>query len=90
MRRTILHLHVDSWRRTRKTKLVALNPDREAVAGHDVATIDAIALSGALRLLAPRQRVCVVLRYHYGLSSIEIADELAAQPAPCGGTSTTA
>lgn len=83
VRRTMLTTHIDGFRRRRHWAAI-----RHLVATEDVAppsgpygspeplVLERLALDGALRSLAPRQRACLVLRYYDDLPIAEIAAAL--------------
>lgn len=77
VRRTILNLHVDEWRRRKRwraTSHLLANRELNRPAEDTVATADLVRT--ALASLSPRQRVCVVLRFYNDLSIPQIANEL--------------
>lgn len=74
LRRTLYHLAADGWRRKRawRSRLDLLRPPQAVADGTDV--IDQRAqLAQLLRLLPPRQRAAIVLRYWEDLSEAETA-----------------
>jgi RNA polymerase sigma-70 factor (sigma-E family) len=78
VRRTILTLYLDGWRRrgrwaTRRHLAVAPS----SVEGPEDGTGSRIDLVAALRGLPPQQRACVVLRFYEDLTVAEIAHHLA-------------
>jgi RNA polymerase sigma-70 factor (sigma-E family) len=74
VRRSMANAQISRWRRTRRENLVADLPDAALVA--DVDPFEQEPLWQALRDLPPRQRALIVLRYHEGLSEVEIARTL--------------
>ncbi|GAB3162176.1 SigE family RNA polymerase sigma factor [Myceligenerans halotolerans] len=77
VRRTILTLFLDGYRRRRRWFGVhhLLGAD-ESVRGADVPASARVDVSAALKQLSPRQRACVVLRYYEDLTVPQIAAEL--------------
>ena len=77
VRRAILTLYVDGWRRrarwAERRHLVASPTSVESTAPGTEAQADVVA---ALRELPRRQRACVVLRFYEDLTVAEIADRL--------------
>jgi RNA polymerase sigma-70 factor (sigma-E family) len=73
-RKAMANSHVSGWRRRRREKLIADLPDVPSAADKD--PFDNEPLWEALRLLPPRQRAVMVLRYYEELSEAEIADTL--------------
>ncbi len=73
-RKAMANGHISRWRRHRRENLIADLPDVSAVADKD--PFDNEPLWEALRLLPPRQRAVMVLRYYEELSEAEIADTL--------------
>ena len=74
IRKAMANGHISRWRRHRRESLIADLPDVSAVADKD--PFDNEPLWEALRLLPPRQRAVMVLRYYEDLSEAEIADTL--------------
>lgn len=72
-RKAMANGHISRWRRHRRESLIADLPDVSAV---DKDPFDNEPLWEALRLLPPRQRAVMVLRYYEDLSEAEIADTL--------------
>ncbi len=77
VRRAILTLHVDGWRRrgrwTSRRHLVAVPPSTQGPEADGGDRFDVVA---ALRTLPRQQRACVVLRYYDDLTVAEIARRL--------------
>lgn len=74
-RRVLVNLHTDSYRRRWRENLTDEVPDTgRADRTDDVALADELA--SALATLPVRERQCVVLRHHIGLSERETADAL--------------
>ena len=76
VRRTLINLHVDRWRRQRARELImSVVPDRPV---HDPAdrVSEREALLSALRTLPPRARAVIVLRYWVDLTESETAATL--------------
>jgi RNA polymerase sigma-70 factor (ECF subfamily) len=78
VRRTILTLYLDGWRRRGRwatRRHLAAGPT--SVDGPEAGTGDRLDLVAALRGLPPQQRACVVLRFYEDLTVAEIAHHLA-------------
>lgn len=77
LRRTILNLYLDSYRRRRRwlgiRHLVAASDRAESAAARTEARVDA---THALAGLPPQVRACVVLHYYGDLSVAQVANEL--------------
>ncbi|KGN39407.1 SigE family RNA polymerase sigma factor [Knoellia subterranea] len=74
-RRVLVNLHTDAHRRTWREQVTAELPESGAAdRSEHVALADA--LTTALATLPVRERQCVVLRHHIGLSERETADTL--------------
>ena len=76
VRRTVLTLFLDSYRRHRrwvKVRHLVLEPDPGPADDGVERRVDVVA---ALRTLPPRERACVVLRFYDDLTVPQIADEL--------------
>ena len=78
VRRTMLTLYVDGYRRRRtwtgvRAVIAAGVPETTA---HESGTADRIDLRAALRTLAPQERAVVVLRFYEDLTVPEIADRM--------------
>lgn len=77
VRRTVLNLYLDGYRRRRRWVAV-----RHLLGGHvvtaepDQGTAERLDLASALRALPPRQRACVVLRFYADLTVGQIAEDL--------------
>lgn len=63
-------------RRSRWDRLAPLLARNEMVTDHAEQVVDREVISSALKVLSPRQRVCVVLRYYDDLSVPQIASVL--------------
>ena len=78
VRRVLVNENVSRWRRRRwREQTTDVLPD---VLLHEPDGAELIAVRDALRLLAPRQRAVLVLRYYEGLSEAEIAATLGIAP----------
>jgi RNA polymerase sigma-70 factor (sigma-E family) len=81
VRRTVLTTYLDQYRRRRlwrdRVHLLATPETTPSVAAGTDAEVD---LAAALSTLAPRERACVVLRYHDDLPVAEIAARLGLSP----------
>ena len=81
VRRTMLTLYIDGFRRRRTWAGV-----RHLVAEHhdygspDVSVADRVDLRAALRTLAPQERAAVVLRFYEDLTVAEIAERMGLAP----------
>jgi RNA polymerase sigma-70 factor (sigma-E family) len=74
VRRTMVNLHSNWWRRLFAHESVGALPEQVAsAADHDTR----LAVWSALQSLPPRQRAVVVLRYYEGLTEVEVAAHLA-------------
>ncbi len=72
VRRMLVNANISRWRRHRGREIsVSAVPDR---AGRDSGTEEQLDLRGALRLLAPKQRTVLVLRYYEDLTEAQTAD----------------
>lgn len=81
VRRTILTLYVDGFRRRRTRAAYAhlvADPDRRP--SHDAASADTLDLRAALSTLGPQERAVVVLRFYEDLTVPEIADRMGLAP----------
>lgn len=77
VRRTILTLFLDSYRRhVRWTKVRHLFAEPGEASGLEDRTGDRVDVAGALKVLTPRERACVVLRFYLDMTVPQIADEL--------------
>ncbi len=77
VRRAILTLYLDGWRKRRRWSLrwpVAAEPDH--VAGPEAAATTRIDVAAALAQLPPQQRACMVLRFYDDLTVADIAEQL--------------
>lgn len=75
VKRILYHQHVSWWRQSRRVTPRATLPDRaEPDPADDLA--EAVAVRQALRLLAPRQRAVLVLRYFEDLTEAQAAEVL--------------
>jgi RNA polymerase sigma-70 factor (sigma-E family) len=74
--RILVNLHIDTGRRRSREHLTDAVPERSG--GPDLADDVVLAshLSAVLATLPPRERQCVVLRFHADLSESEVADLL--------------
>lgn len=76
VRRTILTIFLDSYRRHRrwvKVRHLLVDPDEGRSDDEVAASLD---VTAALRTLSPRERACVVLRFYEDLTVPQIAAEL--------------
>lgn len=77
VRRTVLNLYLDGYRRRRRWVAVRhLLGGQVSTAGPDQASPERLDLDSALAALPPRQRACVVLRFYADLTVGQIADDL--------------
>jgi RNA polymerase sigma factor (sigma-70 family) len=77
VRRAILTLYLDDYRRRRRWRAVAhLAADDEHVRGPASGATARADVAAALGRLSPRQRACVVLRYYDDLTVPQVAAEL--------------
>jgi len=77
VRRTILNLYLDGYRRRRRWVAVRhLLGGQDSTAGPDQVSPERLDLDSALAALPPRQRACVVLRFYADLTVGQIADDL--------------
>ena len=75
MRRTLYHLHVSWWRRTRRETVGPAGPEPVSDDPTD-AMLTSVAVRRALAKLAPRQRAVIVLRYYEDLTETQAAEVL--------------
>lgn len=74
VRRAMVHAHTSWWRRANRESSLPTDYDRAAPEAGDLAERDRTV--AALRLLPPRQRAVIVLRYYEDLSEADIARTL--------------
>lgn len=74
VRRAMVHIHTSWWRRSRRESDLPTGFDRAAPDGADLGDRDRTLT--ALRLLPPRQRAVIVLRYYEDLPEADIAQVL--------------
>jgi RNA polymerase sigma factor (sigma-70 family) len=79
VRRTMLTLYVDGYRR-RKTWTTVVHLVAEPDTRTDETAADRVDLRAALHALSPQERVCVVLRFYEDLTVPEIADRVGLAP----------
>jgi RNA polymerase sigma-70 factor (sigma-E family) len=81
VRRSIVRVYVDGFRRRRKWASVRhLVAQTEAGDGPEPTTADRIDLRAALATLPPQERACVVLRYYEDLPIADVADQMHLAP----------
>ena len=81
VRRTILTLYVDGYRRRRHwAGLSHLVARGEVTDGPELRGVDRVDLRAALGVLAPQERACVVLRYYEDLTVPEVASRMRLAP----------
>lgn len=73
-RRTLINLHTESWRRTRREQLTDEPPEQRAP-GHEAGGHH-VDLVRALREVPPRERQAVVLRHYADLSERAAAETM--------------
>ncbi|MDP9181508.1 MAG: SigE family RNA polymerase sigma factor [Actinomycetota bacterium] len=78
VKRAMVHAHTSMWRRSRREARFPTTYDPAAPEGPDLGERDRTVT--ALRLLPPRQRAVVVLRYYEDLSEADIARVLGCSP----------
>ncbi len=80
VRRAMVHTHTSWWRRSRRESPLPVGFD--VARGPDLASLSAERdrTFNALRLLPPRQRAVIVLRYYEDLSEADIAAVLGCSP----------
>jgi len=78
VRRAMVHQHTSWWRRSRREAVIPAGYDPAAPEGPDLGERERAVT--ALRLLPPRQRAVIVLRYYEDLSEAEIARVLGCSP----------
>jgi RNA polymerase sigma-70 factor (sigma-E family) len=91
VRRVMYHECVSSWRRKRfaETPLPAVLNDH-ATPDHSDRTLIRMSLQTALRLLAPKQRAVVVLRFLEDLSERQVADIIGCSESTVGSQTSRA
>ncbi len=82
VRRAMVHTHTSWWRRSRRETPLPVGFDPAGASGPDLASLSAERdrTFSALRLLPPRQRAVIVLRYYEDLSEADIAAVLGCSP----------
>lgn len=82
VRRAMVHTHTSWWRRSRRESALPTGFDAAVASGPDLASLSAERdrTFSALRLLPPRQRAVIVLRYYEDLSEADIAAVLGCSP----------
>ncbi|GAB2450373.1 RNA polymerase sigma factor [Xylanimonas ulmi] len=81
VRRTILTLYLDSWRRQRRWRqVVPLVASAETGRGPESGATARADVAAALARLAPRERAAVVLRYFEDLTVPQVADAMGLAP----------
>lgn len=77
VRRTILTLYLDGYRRRRRWSGIRhLVGSPEQTDGHESTTADQVDVAAALDALTPRQRSAIVLRYFEDLTVPQIAEQM--------------
>jgi RNA polymerase sigma-70 factor (sigma-E family) len=76
VRRILYSRFVDGWRRRRLVELPSAAPPDSTGGDEAGAATDRLTLEAALRLLTPRQRAVVVLRFYEDLTEVQAADAL--------------
>jgi RNA polymerase sigma-70 factor (sigma-E family) len=76
VRRILYSRFVDGWRRRRLVELPSAAPPDSTGGDEAGAATDRLALEAALKLLTPRQRAVVVLRFYEDLTAVQAADAL--------------
>jgi RNA polymerase sigma-70 factor (sigma-E family) len=76
VRRILYSRFVDGWRRRRLVELPSAAPPDSTGGDEAGAATDRLALEAALKLLTPRQRAVVVLRFYEDLTEVQAADAL--------------
>jgi RNA polymerase sigma-70 factor (ECF subfamily) len=77
VRRAVLNTYLDGFRRRRRWAAVRHLLGQDDAPPPDAQVVDRMDVAAALRLLAPRERACVVLRFYEDLTVAGIAAELA-------------
>jgi RNA polymerase sigma-70 factor (sigma-E family) len=87
VRKALVNTHLSWWQRRWRGEVPHAHRDLTALAGHRAAGVDPFAsvdleqsLSDVIRLLPPRQRAVVILRYFEDLSVEETAQVLGCRP----------
>ena len=80
VRRTVLNLYLDGWRRTKKWTDIAPRVAVEDVRFPDSGITARADVVHALTRLPPRQRACVVLRYFEDQTIAQVADSMGTAP----------
>lgn len=77
VRRAILSLYVDGYRRRRSWSAVRhLVATQDATDGPEHASAQSLDVRAALATLAPQERACVVLRFYEDLTVAEVAQQM--------------
>jgi RNA polymerase sigma-70 factor (sigma-E family) len=76
VRRILYSRFVDGWRRRRLVELPSAAPPDSTGGDEAGVATDRLALEAALKLLTPRQRAVVVLRFYEDLTEVQAADAL--------------
>lgn len=80
VRRTVLNLYLDGWRRNKKWADIAPRVAVEDVRFPDSGVTARADVVHALTRLPPRQRACVVLRYFEDQTIAQVADSMGTAP----------
>ncbi|MFE7504793.1 sigma factor-like helix-turn-helix DNA-binding protein [Promicromonospora sp. NPDC057488] len=80
VRRTVLNLYLDGWRRNKKWADIAPRVAVEDVRFPDSGVTARADIVHALTRLPPRQRACVVLRYFEDQTIAQVADSMGTAP----------
>jgi len=81
VRRSIMGLYVDSFRRRRRWALLRrMVATAEVGEESELSTADRMDLRTALATLAPQERACVVLRFYEDMTIAEIAEQMRLAP----------
>ena len=81
VRRAILHVYLDGYRRRRRwSGLAPMLSEREPAVGPDTTAVRRADIRTALASLPSQQRACIVLRYVDDLSVQEVADRMGVAP----------
>jgi RNA polymerase sigma-70 factor (sigma-E family) len=82
LRRTIVNLTKNGWRRrsTERTKVLAPDPRVDIAPSAEVGVVDRLTVWQAIQVLPTRQRTAIVLRFYEDLAEADIATIMRCRP----------